>query len=347
MTEEEFLDAIIRHQVLVEGHKEDQSSEYLAATALLLASFLAQLNSLGVNRLNEVPLSKINRVISILERSNAKVAKKLNRKLKADLASFAREEFEFESKALSLRAGNRGTATKKELAKEVETTPLSADGSLLDEFLVAAIAGYNRKAKTLLRRSWAEGTKVSDVIQEVRGTRARRYQDGLIGGAFVRNVRTMVNTAVQHVSSTVRLVAMSRANVGEYRWVSILDSRTSAICRSLDGRTFVVGQGPRPPAHLNCRSTISAVTGPPRGTRPAEGGAVPAATTYYQWLKKQSQEFQDAVLGPQRGKVFRSGMSAQRFSELNLNKTFRPLTLEEMKALEPEVFKRVGVLPND
>jgi len=45
----------------------------------------------------------------------------------------------------------------------------------------------------------------------------------------------------------------------KYRWVSTLSERTSDICRNLNGRIFEFGKGPLPPAHINCRSTITVV----------------------------------------------------------------------------------------
>lgn len=38
-------------------------------------------------------------------------------------------------------------------------------------------------------------------------------------------------------------------------YVAVLDSRTTAICRSFNGKVFPVGSGPYPPLHWNCRST--------------------------------------------------------------------------------------------
>jgi len=38
----------------------------------------------------------------------------------------------------------------------------------------------------------------------------------------------------------------------KYRYLATLDSRTSAICRSLDGKEFKYGDGPLPPVHFNC-----------------------------------------------------------------------------------------------
>lgn len=83
-------------------------------------------------------------------------------------------------------------------------------------------------------------------------------------------------------------------------------------------------------------------------TRPAvadgQASQIAASVSYYTWLKRQSAAFQDEVLGPTRGKLFRDGgLSAKRFSELMLDRNFQPLTLEEMKALEPAAFRKAGI----
>ena len=97
-----------------------------------------------------------------------------------------------------------------------------------------------------------------------------------------------------------------------------------------------------PPYHFNCRSSFEIVydgyTAPKQ--RASEHGVV-ENQTYYEWLKEQPPEYHDEVLGKARAKLFRDGgLSLQRFKELQLDKNFTPLTLDEMKALEPTAFKR-------
>jgi hypothetical protein len=66
--------------------------------------------------------------------------------------------------------------------------------------------------------------------------------------------------------------------------------------------------------------------------------------TYYGWLKTQSAKFQDSVIGPERGALLRNGgLSSGRFAELQLNKNFKPLTLNQMKELEPLAFEAAGI----
>lgn len=145
-----------------------------------------------------------------------------------------------------------------------------------------------------------------------------------------------------------------------YRWVSILDNATTQICRSLDGQVFGFGSGPVPPAHVNCRSSIIAELlgrwlkrGPSgrfvkRDERAATGAKGPervdGTVKYYDWLKTQPEAFQNDALGVTRAKLFRDGgMSAATFARLNLGRNFRPLTLDEMRRLKPNAFRRAGV----
>jgi hypothetical protein len=103
----------------------------------------------------------------------------------------------------------------------------------------------------------------------------------------------------------------------------------------------------------NCRSTVVAVTRfsalfAKDATRASIGDSgaqqVRADLSYYDWLKQQPAAFQDKAIGPVRAKLFREGgLSIERFSELQLDRNFAPLTLAQMRALEPLAFERAGV----
>jgi SPP1 gp7 family putative phage head morphogenesis protein len=117
-------------------------------------------------------------------------------------------------------------------------------------------------------------------------------------------IRTVVRTSVNQVSNAAsKQVYKANEDVTEkYRYVATLDSRTSALCASLDGQEFEYDKGPEPPQHFNCRSTTVAVIDwdglrkkypklkfddPAEGKRAAAGGMVPADTTYGKWLHGQ------------------------------------------------------------
>lgn len=190
----------------------------------------------------------------------------------------------------------------------------------------------------------------------VQGQTTRQIVSGVAGAGGLadiseRNVMTVVRTAVSHVSNTARDEVYSSNNdiVQKYQWVSTLDSRTSTVCKSRDGQKYVIGKGPMPPAHPNCRSTTIPIIeddfldfldeGAVRAARGANGGTqVDASTSYYDFLKQQPAWFQDEALGPVRGKIFRnSGISPEEFRVISVDGFGRPLTLQQMADLDKRV----------
>lgn len=130
-------------------------------------------------------------------------------------------------------------------------------------------------------------------------------------------IRTSINQVANAASQQV--YEANQDITKKYRYIATLDTRTSAICRALDGREFEYGKGPTPPQHFNCRSTtvpivdykqlgkdlgIEDLEPPPSGKRAATGGMVPSDTTYGEWLKKQPRAVQDKVLGKDKVPYF-------------------------------------------
>ncbi|MEM1189934.1 MAG: minor capsid protein [Pseudomonadota bacterium] len=274
------------------------------------------------------------------------------------LSDLAEYESEFEARNLSNVGWESVIPAPRQVRAAVFTQPLlvkGADGGkLLTAFVKDFSDGEVAKLSNAVRQAAYEGLTVRELRQRIRGTRSRNYQDGLLA-VTARNADAIARTSVQHVSAVARQEtwkANSDVVIG-YRWLSTLDGKTSTLCRSLDGQVFKFDQGPVPPAHIRCRSTTLAElaerfadldAGGTRAARSTTTGKtvdVPQGETFYSWLKQQSPEFQDEVIGPFRGRLLREGgLSAQRFAQLQLDRNFRPLTLVEMRKLEPLAFQR-------
>ena len=147
-------------------------------------------------------------------------------------------------------------------------------------------------------------------------------QQAQAGGELTRmadhQVLTVVRTSVQQIANEAsqQVYRANKEVTKKYRYLATLDSRTSAICRSLDGQEFKYGKGPVPPVHFNCRSTTIPIidykglgidppdwgTGP--SVRASADGPVKGNLTYGQWLKQQPKEYQDEVLGKNRAAYF-------------------------------------------
>lgn len=279
-----------------------------------------------------------------------------------DFDKLSLAEAEFELKALNEGLPKGVTTVLPTVAKikaAAFTNPLSVRGADGGKLLKPFLVGWaDKEAETIANRvrlGFAQGKTTQQVITEVTGRKANNYADGLLD-VTRRNADAIVRTATQHVSAQARQ-SVWEANdgiVSGVKWVSALDNRTSQQCRSLDGQEFPLDSGPRPPIHIRCRSTTVPVLkgkyaklteGGKRASKGADGGKpVKAGQSYYQWLKKQPAAFQDAAIGRKRGLLLRNGgLTAQRFSELQLDKRFMPLTLDEMRKLEPLAFDKAGI----
>ena len=163
-------------------------------------------------------------------------------------------------------------------------------------------------------------------------------------------IKAMVRTSVNQVANAASQAVYSQNPeiTRKYQYIATLDSRTSAICRALDGRTFTYGKGPTPPQHFNCRSTTVPVvdyrglgiTPPKPGKRRSSGGLVPANQTYGQWLFDQSKEVKEDVLGAKQVPYF--NMLSRKYGPSVAIRKFvssdgTEVTLQELQARYPKV----------
>ena len=115
-------------------------------------------------------------------------------------------------------------------------------------------------------------------------------------------VIALVRTSINQVANTAsqQVYEANQDITKKYRYIATLDTRTSAICRALDGQEFEYGKGPMPPQHFNCRSTTVPIIDsdilPPSttATRASQDGQVPINTTYGKWLKDRMPGETDA-----------------------------------------------------
>ncbi|WP_043346159.1 minor capsid protein [Methylobacterium sp. B1] len=225
-------------------------------------------------------------------------------------------------------------------------------GRLLRDWAQGLEQGRTQKVHDAIRIGMVEGETVDQIVRRVRGTQALGYKDGVLEIAR-RDAEAVVRTAVTHIASGASEAVYQRNAdlISGVRWVSVLDSRTTPVCRARDGKVYEPGQGPRPPAHWNCRSTTTPVTRSFRelgldldevdaGTRASMDGQVPAGLTYGGWLAKQPAAFQDEVLGKAKGLLFRKGgLTIDRF----VDRSGHAYTLDELRRREAGAFRRAGL----
>jgi len=353
------FDATVRHQVFLERLKTGQAQDitpYLKAIDKAIRLKLSKGELTGYGRARLVAL--LDGIGKMIDGELLKFSKQLT----LDLKDLAISESIFEAKSLTNAVSNPAFESIVPAPSTVRATivaaPLSVRGAQGGKLLKPFLKDWSKTQKdTLLgviRQGVFEGQTNAQIVKAVRGTAPAKFNDGKLA-VVNRQTNALVRTAVQHVSSVARqtVYAANSDLVKKYQWISTLDNRTSDICQALSGRTWKIGEGPLPPAHISCRSSTVPVLDErfsflkEGATQSGQFGPVDADETYFSWLKKQPAAFQNEAIGPSYAKLLRNGgLSAERFGQLRLSKNFKPLTLAEMQKLEPLAFEKAGITLN-
>lgn len=225
-------------------------------------------------------------------------------------------------------------------------------GRFLKDWYSGLEQAAQRRLREAIQIGFVEGETIDQMVRRIRGTRAQKYRDGILEISR-RGAAGMVRTAVNHTATVARneTYKQNQGVIKSVRWVSTLDGRTTLLCASRDGKVYPVDEGPRPPAHFNCRSTTAPVLKSwkemginlreaPEGTRASMNGQVPASTTYNDWLRKQPVSVQNEVLGEAKARLFRKGeLPIDRF----VDRAGHEYTLDELRRREAAAFERAGL----
>lgn len=228
--------------------------------------------------------------------------------------------------------------TDAKVRKWVERSPLPASNKTIKDMFDDSIRLAERSAVSAVRL--ADDDAIEDSVQAIRASNAQslRYMD------------VVAITATNKVSNAAKdsTFKQYRAEVDRVIWLSTLDHRTSPFCQSADGKIFPIDEGPRPPAHPRCRSTILLVPkgvsnsdaikdfgsrpavvpksaaaikdkgiytkngrkrSPSRGDHSPLKGTQVKGQSYESWLKKQPKIYQEKILGKSSARRLRNGES--------------------------------------
>jgi len=354
---ETLFDEFIRHQVYLERFKANQLRDLQRFLQELQDDVSAVLGKrlIDVTTAGTINTKRLQELLKDLQTMSDEVARSMQEAQILQMRDLASYEAGWTLATLETVipvAISFNTLSAAQLWAAVNARPF--EGRLMKEWFRDYSQAQKFRITQQVRMSVIEGETVEQTIRRIRGTRAMGYRDGAVQGLLRRSAEALARTTIAHVAQTARHATFENNSdvISSVQWVSVLDGRTSPICRSRDGKTFPLNKGPRPPAHPNCRSTIVPVTKSwkelgidleeaPKGTRVSMNGAVPAETTYSDWLQRQPQSFQDDVLGEAKGKLFRDGgLTLDKFVDEN---TGRGLTLDQLRKLHPGAFQRAGI----
>ena len=138
---------------------------------------------------------------------------------------------------------------------------------LIPESRVKAILSTNWSGQMFSERVWgntnalADGLKHDMLVGIMAGKSEQHMADDIMSrcgvGAF--EARRLVRTETTCVANMAELYGYKELDIDEYEFSACLDSRTSDLCRELDGKVFKRNSAQAgvnlPPMHPFCRST--------------------------------------------------------------------------------------------
>lgn len=242
------------------------------------------------------------------------------------------------------------------LIRVAKNTPF--EGAILADWSQGLQASELDRMEKAIRMGMVQGETTADITRRLLGPGGHTQ--------ITRNhADAITRTAVNAVSNAAKQAYYEENTdvIKEELFCATLDARTTITCASKDGKRYKVGTGPRPPLHWRCRSLrVAILTAEAIGSRPFRNfteqqlkrefkstgqstgykawrarrareltGQAPARTTYTEWLKSQSPRFQDDILGPTRGRLFRENkLSLDKF----VNRNGKVYTLKQLAAMD-------------
>lgn len=336
-TNDKIEDALTRHHIFVQRYakgREKEAAQFIRGLIKRSASYLDEGGTVwSDNRLKKT-------LVDLTGYINA-MGDKYNENVITEMTKFAEQEADFNYQVLdtnvnvstSLPAPNQIQAAILTKPLEIEATTGYTMRQALASFTTAKAAQITQ----LITDGYVLGETTEQIIQRILG----------IEGTQRRQAETLARTITNHMSSAARELTMRENEdvLDGWKWVATLDTRTTLICGTRDGKVYPLdGEVKFPPAHFNCRSTAVFNVKDEydlgkdiEGQRPSKGAdgtkQIGANTSYEEWLRKQPPEFQDEILGKEKADLFRKGnVPFDRFVDERGN----PVSLGRLKELDEQ-----------
>lgn len=324
-----LLDVMTRHQIYLEGVKDQQGQQFNAVVQQLRRDLRELFFDIEHDQLSKMTKRELERFIRQLRTAQIKHFNTYTQQVLNDLRKFTetdsevqveimRETQEEDKTALAALAAFLKKHKQKLLWASILAAPLPANGVTPEDMLKRFTANSVQALENTVRMAYANKLRPNDALRMILGTARLNERDGLLM-RYAFQASGMTATLLQHAAGIVQ-AAVASQYFERYRWISVLDGRTSAICRSRHGRVYRYGEGPLPPAHPNCRST----------TEPVDDEEIEVPDSYYAWLKRQPKNVQDDILGERKAGQLRSG--ALKSDDVPKFNDASPLTLSNFKA---------------
>lgn len=325
-----LLDVLTRHQFYLEGVKAGQSLRFEAVLAKLREEIRMELLRADFENIGELSRNKVTELVRTIRGLQRTIYSQYTEEVIRELLLFLEYEadlafdiFEDDDTGIPIFPWFIKRPNAEELQRlwsTIGNAPIPANGVLMLPFIQAFGTTASRNVENAVLQEWANRSPRDEVLARIVGTKKLGNKDGMLHKLNNQN-GAVVDTVFQHIS------AITQAAVGslfrrQYRWVSIIDNRTTEICRSRNHNVYTYGQGPIPPAHIRCRSKIV----PFNAANPLPEDMPPL----YDWLKAQPPAVLQDLLNAEQAQAIIGGTAkAKDFVQFMGAK---PISLKQFKA---------------
>ena len=276
-----LLNVILRHQIYLEGLKGGRNLQLVQTIAQLDKALRTQLAFVDYDSLGDMTKTALVKLIAELKRTARTVFDVWLNELIRWLQEYVTVDEDFWRFAYSVLEPTK-TVKKDDPEKlygAAMAFPMAANGILALSFLKGYSILAVEKIGQAVNQSYANAETPRQLTQRLFGTKDRRYTNGLTA-MLLRQGDAVSDTIIQHVAAQVH--ASAAAKIFErYSWCSVIDDGTTQICRDRNGKVYLFGNGPVPPAHIRCRSSIL----------PFNGTVAPDMPGFKSWASSQSEAF--------------------------------------------------------
>lgn len=346
-TNEQLINALTRHQIFIQRYARGREQQAIDTINRIMQTIEGRLTG----NLTELSKARLDTLLLDLRQLSNGLYKEMADEIMDELIDFTDYEVGFTKRMLDrLTAGETALPAPEQIQSAIYSNVMKLEPT--KNYTIGAVLGeFASKKAVQITQTITDGVIIGDTTPTIIQSLKNMF------GLQKNQASTLARTITNFIATQAReAVYRENQDIFEgYEWVATLDSRTSLICASRDGQIYPFGndpiKSPKPPAHFSCRSTIVPVVKSQfslfrrgEGTRPSRGSRgtrqVPAETNYEQWLRQQSEPFQQEVLGSTKARLFREGnLNLSRF----VDQAGRNYTIDELRNLEPMTFEELGL----
>ncbi len=329
---ETLFNIIARRQLYVEGVKTSELEKFQGVIAKIAARMRQILGSVEYDRLNEMTRAELQALINQIKKeiddemsawllvftasltTFAYSSYQLNQRLYGSFLAESDEILNRNRAVLILKKKRITDLNKDQVWSKISNVIMLATGVTALSFARGFVTATRSAILASVQKAVAAAKSPAEALKDLTRDNSKPGQTNAPQGVLRlvgTQAKSVFDTILQQVSESAGYLIGSRV-YDRYRWDSVMDSRTTDICRNLNGQIFRIGQGPIPPAHYNCRSHITQLTGKRDDKRPPN---------LYDWARTQPEAFIKDILGLRDAALLAAG----KMTEADLRKKLRSL----------------------